>query len=130
MHHFYRGIRAKIERTIFHNVSGGENSRKRFLLNANPWKGLIVFQQDIVAWLVLLDEVVLQQQRIKLRLNYNVLDVVNFPNQKSGFTTVISILGEVGPHPLSQIFCLAYIDEIALRVEVLIHARIARQRLQ
>jgi len=46
------------------DISGFEYSRKVFIGYANTWVCFAIFQQNIIFWLVLLDELILYQKSI------------------------------------------------------------------
>ncbi len=55
-----------------------DDTWKALVENAYVREGLIVFQEDVVLRLVLLDEVVLHQQRIELRFGDGIFDRCDF----------------------------------------------------
>ncbi|MNE41275.1 hypothetical protein D3C80_1353370 [compost metagenome] len=55
MHHTYRGIRPIITGAVLNVLPGPKNPGERFVLDDNPWIGLVIFEHDIVFWLMLLD---------------------------------------------------------------------------
>ena len=54
-----------------------EDARQVFVGNGDGRVGFVVFKQDVIPRLVALDKVVLQEQRILLRLDHDVADVAN-----------------------------------------------------
>ncbi len=77
VHHFYRGIRPEIFAAVLYQVARGEYPGERLLFDADPWIGLVILQHDVVARLVLLDQVVFEQQCIVFRIHDNPPDIGN-----------------------------------------------------
>ena len=75
------GIRSKIFRAVFDEISRGKNSWKTFVFNANPRIGFVVAQQNIVTRLQIFNQVVFQQKRIGFGCHHNVLYGYNFAHQ-------------------------------------------------
>ena len=98
-----------------------ENTWKGFVGDADAGVGLAVFQQDVVAWLVFLDETVLQQQGIFLGLHYRILDVPDLTDEYLGLESIYFLV-EIGGHPPLQVLCLTHIDDYTIIVEILVTA--------
>ena len=100
------------------NPAGNEHSRKRFLRDAYPRIGLGVLQQYIILGLVLLDEIVLQKQRVCLRVHHRVLRVGDFAHEHARLRVQPLGRHEILRHPLVQVLRLAHIDNRSLGVVV------------
>ena len=105
------------------DVTGLEDTREWFVGDTDAGIGLAVFQQNIVARLVFLDETVLEQQGILLGIHHRVFDVSDFTDEHLGFEPV-HFLVEIGGHPPLQVLGLPHIDNHAIIVEILVTARL------
>jgi hypothetical protein len=83
---------------------------------------LVVAQQDVVARLPLLDQVVLERQRFLLVVDLDEIDLARLADQGTGLgigqPIVVEIAADAGP----QVFRLADVDNRAVRVFVEINA--------
>ena len=61
----------------FVDISGFEYSRKVFIGYANAWVCFAIFQQNIIFWLVLFDELILYQKSIFLGINNGIGYIMN-----------------------------------------------------
>ena len=84
--------------------------------------GLVVAQQDVEARLVLLDEVVLERQRLFFVVDQDVIDVARFRDQRSGLYVGQLVLGKVAADAIAQALGLADVDDAARGVLVQIYA--------
>ena len=83
--------------------------------------GFVVTQQDVVDRLVLLDQVVLQQQRLDLAVQHSDLDVGDVGHHRHGFR-LQPAGAEVAGNPVFQVFGLAHVQQPPLGVVHLVHA--------
>jgi hypothetical protein len=93
-------------------VSNRHNSGKALIGHPYIWKALVVFQSDIVARLVFLDQVIFQQQRIELRVDHCTLDSGHFPDHPQRFAIGGIGLVKVAGHSFTQVLCLTYINNL------------------
>ncbi len=84
----------------------------------DPGIGFVIAQQHVVARLVLLDEVVLEDQCLGLGVGHRHLNIGDLAHQGAGLDAV-DVGPKVGGKPLFQILGLAHIDDGATAV---IHA--------
>src|SRR5690606_17516935 len=75
MHHTPRCIRTKINRPVLNNPPGPEYPWERLIFDDDPGIGLIIFQQNIIPGLMLLDETIFQEPGINLRIYDGECDV-------------------------------------------------------
>ena len=101
--------------------------RKRFAGDADIRIALVVAKQDVVARLVRLDQVVLEQQRLALRARDRRLDARDLRDHHRGARMMIGLL-EVARHALLQVARLADVQRLAGGVEHAIDARAVGQR--
>ena len=81
----------------------------------DPGVGLVIPQQHVVAGLVLLDEVVLEDQRLGLGVGDRYLHIGNLAHQGAGLDAV-DVGPKVGGEPFFQILGLAHVDDGAAAV--------------
>src|SRR5207253_11354514 len=88
---------------------------------------LVIAQQQVEARFTLLDEVVLERQRLFFVVNDDVLDVSRLADQRAGLGLDLDPLHEIRTHPRPQALRLANVDDLALGVLVEIHSGPERQ---
>ena len=88
---------------------------------------LVVAQQDVEAGLALLDQVVLERQRLVLVGDRDVVDVDRLAHQRARLRVGLVRLQKVGTHPRPQVLRLADVDHLALGVLVEIAAGRSRE---
>ena len=108
----------EIARTVAHEPAGEEDLGKLVGGHAYPGIGLGVLQQDVVARLVLLDQIVFQKQGVSLRVHDRILDVGNLRDQYPGLGREPVRVHEVLRDPLVEVLGLAYINHRSLGVIV------------
>ena len=86
-----------------------EDAREEFVGNTDAGVGLSVFQEDIVARIVLLDETVFQQQGVLFGVDNGIGNVVNLTHQNLGLEPV-NLLMEIGGNTALQTLGFAYIN--------------------
>ena len=74
---------------------------------------LVIFQADVIFWLVPLDEVHLEDQCLELGSDYDPLDIDDMGDQLGDFAAVGRRFMEIGSHPVAQVDRLADIDDLA-----------------
>ena len=79
------GEGAEVLRSVVPFFSGQENTGKGLFLDDDPGVGLVVFQQNVVAGLILFDQTVLQMKGVLLGVNGGELDLYNPLYQLLGF---------------------------------------------
>ncbi len=90
---------------------------------------LVVPQQDVEPRLVLLDQVVFEQQRLRFGVGHRHLDARHELHHRGGLCRRLRAM-KVARHPFFQVPRLADIDDLVLRVEHAIHAGAMGQRAQ
>ena len=116
----HAAIRAEIPRTVLDQTAGHIDLREFVGAYADPGIGLRILQEDVVPGLVLLDEVVLQQQGVRLRTDDRELGIGNLRNEDAGLAVEPLGRDEILGNTLVQVFRLAHIDDIPLGVIVTI----------
>ena len=122
------GVGAEPARAVLLVAPGHHHAGERFVSDADPGVGLAVLEQDVVVWLELLDEVVLEQQRVLLRLHRCIVKIGDMGHQRVGLAVQLVRRPEVLGHAAFQVLGLAYIDDGALRIEIAIDPRRVGQR--
>src|ERR1700686_2066119 len=84
--------------------------------------GLVVPQQDVESRLALLDQIVLESQRLFIVGNDDVVDIDRLLHQGSGLGVFPPRLVKIAGHAATQILRLPHVDNFALGVHVEIHA--------
>jgi hypothetical protein len=87
---------------------------------------LVVAQQDVVSRRPLLDQVVLERQRLHHRVGHDDRDARNLVEQRVGLRAG-AVGAEIAADPISEAAGLADVDGIPCRVRVEIHPRLLRQ---
>ena len=114
-------VGAEVGGAVAHDFPGAEHAGKRLFRHADAGVGLVVLQQHVVPWLVLLDEVVFQQQGVFLGVDHDVAYVRNLGDEQARLARVVLAV-EVAGHAAFQVLRLAHVDDGALGVEVLVDA--------
>ena len=79
---------------------------------------LVVAQQDVEARLLLLDQVVLERQRLFVISDDNVVDIDGLADQRAGFRVIPSPLMKIGRDARAQVLSLANVNDVAFGVFV------------
>jgi len=88
---------------------------------------LVVAQQDVEAWLLLLDQVVLKGQRFFVIGDDYVVDVDGLADERAGFRVFPTAFVKVGRDPRAQVLGLADVNDFAFGVFVEVNAGGSRQ---
>ena len=99
-----------------------EHARELLPGDADPGVRLGVLQEYVVLGLVLLDEVVLQEERIGLRVHHGELRIGVFANQDACFGVQPLRRHKILRHPLVQVLGLPHINNLSLGVIISIDA--------
>ena len=118
-----RAVRPEIGAVPPVYAAGQIDLREVVVRDDDPRVGLGVLEQDVVARLVLLDEIVLQQQRVGLRIDDRELCVGDLRDQQPGLHIQPLRRHEVLRHPLVQVFGLAHINHLPRGIVVTIDPR-------
>ncbi len=114
MHH--TAVWAEIARTVLDDAPCEKDLREIAGADAYPRIGLGILQQDVVARLELLDQVVLQQKGVRLRLHHSILRISNLGDHHGRLARQPLGRHEILRHPLVQVLGLAHIYDIPLGV--------------
>jgi len=98
LHGLHAGIGAKVLRAVPDKLPGRKNTWETFLPDADPRVGFVVLQQYIIAGLVFLNQVILQQKGIRLGGDYNMPYRADLPYHHPGFAKGMG-LTEIRGHP-------------------------------
>ena len=116
----YTAVRTEIARSVLDYTPREEDLREIACTDAYPRIGLGILQQDVVARLELLDQIVLQQKGVRLRLHHSVLRVCNLGDHHGSLARQPLGRHEILSHPLVQVLGLAHIYDIPLGVIITI----------
>ena len=122
-HATHMGVRTIIGAPFLVDRTGLEDAREGLVGDADGRVGLTVFQQDIIARIVLLDERVLKQQRILLRIHHRITDIVDLTDEHLRLETIY-LRVEVRRDSCFEILRLTHIDDGMILVIVLVAARL------
>ena len=114
-------VRAVIGRAVPDNLPRAEYAGIILVRHADGRVGLVVLQENVVARLVFLDEVVLQQEGVFFRLDHNVAYVGNLAHEHACLARRV-LLAEIGIDAPLQILCLTDVDDDPVLVQVLVDA--------
>ena len=107
------GIGAEMACAVFFRTAHELKTGKGFgRIDPNIVVGFIVPEINVVAWPVLLDQVVLKDQRLFFRSGENKLHIPDSGNEEGDHRPRVG-LGEIGPDPRLQIPGLAHIDDLS-----------------
>ena len=123
-----REVRSEVERAVF--AQSPRRKHSGIALGDGQLDvgiRLVVAQKDVVARLLLLDEVVLERQRFFLVVDDDVVEIDRLAQQRSGFGIGRRAFQKIRPHSRAQVVGLADVDDLALGVLVEIHAGRGRQ---
>ena len=74
---------------------------------------LVVFEQNIILWLVLLNQAALQHKGLKLAVSQDVLEPVHIGDHFAHFGVVVFFRAKVLAHPVFQGLGLADVDDLS-----------------
>src|SRR5690606_11311872 len=127
LHVLHVRIRPDVGRPILPQIARREDSREAFVLDADVRVALVVAQIDVVARLELLDEIILEDQRLRLGVGHDDLDIRDLVDHHGEAAIARPALVEIGAHPAAKVLGLADVDHLAVGVQMLVHARLAGQ---
>ena len=119
---------AEIARAVLDETARQEDAREVLGGHAYPRICLRVLQEYVVAGLELLDEIVLQQQGIRLRLYHRILRVGNLRHHHGSLPRQPLGRHEILRNPLMQVLCLTHINHIPLGVIIPVDTRGMRKK--
>ena len=122
-----REIRTEVSRPVLAQAPRHVHARVFLGSELDVGVGLVVAQQDVVARLPLLDQVVLERQRFFLVVDVDEVDLARLVDQRAGLDVAEPVLVEVTAHAGAQILGLADVDDRAAGVLVQVHAGEHRQ---
>jgi len=120
-------VGSEVLRSVADNLARLEHLGKILARDADGRIGLVVLEQHVVARFVLLDEVVLEQQRILLGLHHHVANIGDLTDENARLARLLLL--EILAHATLQMLGLAHINHRALLVEILVAARCVGQVL-
>ncbi|MCX5742351.1 MAG: hypothetical protein NT062_07630 [Proteobacteria bacterium] len=134
-------IRPEVARVVVADVAHDLHAREPIALRRGVGLGLdepqhevllVVAQLHVEARLVLLDQVVLEEQRLLRRRHHDRLDVVDQPREEArrDEEPLVAALAEVLPHADPEVLRLADVDHRALGVLEQVDARIGRDAVE
>ncbi len=117
------GVRSEVSSAVIQKSARDINTRKRFLnCDLDVRIRLIVAKRDVEPRLVLLDEIRLEYQRMRLAGHHDRLDVGDLADEVASFRIVGVIGAEIAPHAGAETLCLPHIKSFPLLVFPEIHS--------
>ena len=130
VHRLDRCIGTEVLRPILNDVACGVDAREAFLADDDGRIGLVVLEFDVVSGLVLLDEVVLEEQGVHFSLHHDESDVGDLLDEEPCLSVLVGLLVEIARNALLEALGLSDVQQVALRIEMLVDSGTVRQPLQ
>jgi len=111
-------IRPVIAGPILLQASRNVNSRIPFRRELDVGIRLVIAQQDVIARLPLLDQVVLERQSFLFVVDLDKFDLARVMNQRAGFDVRKPLFQKVAANTRAQVFGLPDVDDSAVSVFV------------
>ena len=128
--HGHRGsVGAEVAAAVLDDAAGGEDARPVAPGHLDAQVALVVLEADVVARLVLLDEVVLEDQRFLLVAGHQGLDVLHLAHEEGHVRAAVAA-PQVGAHPRAQLLGLAHVNDLAAAVPHQVDAGPGGQRVE
>ena len=128
--HGHRGsVGAEVAAAVPDDAPGGQHPGPSAGRDLDAQIALVVLQADVVAGLVLLDQVVLEDQGFLLVAGHQGLDVVRLAHEEHDVGPAVAA-PHVGPDPGPQVLGLAHVDHLAGRIAHQIDARPGRKGVE
>ena len=124
-----RAVGAEVPGAVPDEAAGDRDAGERLVVQAYPRIGLAVLQENVVAGLELLDEVVLQQEGVRLRADHRMLDV-SYLRDHDLSLAVQAVRAEILGHAVLQVLGLAHVYDGAPGVQKAVHSRAVGQHFQ
>jgi hypothetical protein len=122
-HAAHVGVRPEVPAPVLHQPPRDPHAGKVLVDgDLDVWIGLVVLEGDVEAGAVLLDQVVLEDQRLGLGAHHDGVHVGHPPHQLLRLEPVLRPTGEVAAHPRAQRLGLAHVHDHPLRVPEQVHA--------
>ena len=115
-------VRAEISRSVLYKAPREKYAWKFLSSDTYPRICLRILKENVIAWLELFDEVVLQQQGISLRLHDGVLRISDLGHHHRSLSSQALSRHEILRNSLMQVFCLTHINNIPLGVIISVDA--------
>ena len=121
-------VRAIVDAAVFLKAPRDKDAREALAQRElDIWIGLVITQQDVEAWLLRLDQVIFERQRLMLIGNDDILNVHRLAHQRAGLCVGLRGLQQIRTHPRPQALGLADVDHLSLGVLVEVHAGLSGQ---
>ena len=126
--HRHRRVGPEVLRAVALQLARGLDAGEVLAAHDDPRVGLVVFEQDVVAGLQLLDERIFEQQGVGFAVDDDVADLDDLAHQHPHLGGMLLVLHEIGGDALAQALGLADVDDRTRPVEELVHPRFERQQ--
>ena len=115
-------VRSEIQRAVMFSLTCGKDPRKVLIGHTNPRIALVIFQKDVISRSEFFDKVAFKKQSLRFAAHNNEFDVGNLPYKNASLRTMIVVAAKVRQNSVFEIFSIAYINNVPLFVEVLVHS--------
>ena len=126
--HRHRRVGPEVLRAVALQLARGLDAGEVLAAHDDPRVGLVVFEQDVVAGLQLLDERIFEQQGVGFAVDDDVADLGDLAHQHPHLGGMLLVLHKIGGDALAQTLGLADVDDRTRPVEELVHPRFERQQ--
>ena len=111
------GKRSKILRLVLQHPAGKDDPRKRLVgRHFDERICLVIHEHSIILRTVLLDQITLQHQRLKLRIRHDILKAADMRHHLLDLDTLIPAALEILPDTILKADRLAHIDDVVLLI--------------
>jgi hypothetical protein len=126
LHGLHRRIRPIVLTAIAREVPQAVYAREAFLSNGDVRIALIVLKVDVIAGLMLFDQIVFQEQRIPFGIRNNGPYICDFSHHGRDACAVV-VFREIRTDPFAQILCFANVENLSILVHVLVYSWFIRK---
>ena len=125
-----REVRPEVQRSVLAQASRRKHARIALAdRQLDIGISFVVAKKNVVARLLLLDQVVLERQRFLLVVDDDVVDIDRLAQQSSGLGVLGGSFQKIRPQTRAQVLRLAHVDDLTVGVLVQVHAGRGGDRL-
>ena len=125
-HRLHRRVRPIVLTAIACEVPQAVNTREALLSNGDVRIAFVVLEIDVVARLMLFDQIVFQQQCIPFGIRDDGAYVRDFAHH-GGDACAVVVLREIRADPFTQILGFADVENLTILIYMLVHPRFIRE---
>ena len=121
-----RSERAEVVTAVLYDLARDGDSRPRMIGDLRAQVRFVVLEPDVVPGLVLLDQVVLENQRFLLARGDDGVEVAHPLHQEAHLVAAVAALAEICAHARAQRLRLADVEHLARAIAQYVDARVGR----